>query len=105
MAAFTRRDAHLSPGRNKKTRREAGFLSRRKNAQQLSGRIQRSRSARARGHAGSHAGAGQDSGVGAEVVHEARIMTRRKSMRNPSLPPIPEKVCFLDTKVIRPVSR
>src|SRR5690348_273852 len=40
----------------------------------LSGRIEKFRSARARGHAGGHAGAGQDDGVGAEVVHGARIM-------------------------------
>src|SRR5690348_10590032 len=44
-------------------------------ARQLSGRNARLRSARARGHAGGHAGAGQDIGGGNEEVHGQHVNT------------------------------
>jgi hypothetical protein len=64
------------PGTKQKTRHKAGFVEC-KDERRLSGRMGRFRSARARSHAGGHAGAGQDDGVGARVVHGARIMPWR----------------------------
>src|SRR5215467_484900 len=67
-----------SPSRkNKKPGAEAGFwINTRKDARQLPGRMWDRRSARARRHAGGHAGAGQDEHVGGALDHPVEIESR-----------------------------
>jgi hypothetical protein len=55
-----------------KTRRKAGCRKNMRNARQLPGWMWDRRSARARGHAGGHARAGQDRNFGRALEHPAK---------------------------------